>query len=99
MVIIVPTTSLITACIPTDWAAWMDEEKKNLRLRYPEEEYFPDDYYERLEEWWVSSMDARLIEPIECTEQDGKYLIWDGHHRYALSIINNILEVPITIPD
>ena len=81
---------------PTDWSIWWEEEKKNLRLRYPDEENFPDDYYEKMESWWISSHKSRMIDPILVDEE---YVLIDGHHRYAISVIHGIKEVPIIFED
>ena len=86
------TKDLVPDSIETDWAKWWEIEKKRLRLRYPDEEYFPDDYYERMEAWWISSPQARAIDPIIV---DHNYKIIDGYHRYAISIIHGINSVPV----
>ena len=103
--IVVPTNKLVPIVVSNDssqkdlieidWGKWWEEEKQNLRLRFPDEEYWPDDYYERLEAWWVSSPQARVIEPIIVAE---KYEIIDGYHRYAISIIHGIKELPVLLP-
>lgn len=91
---LVPLNQLIPDCIETNWAEWWEQEKKNLRLRYPDEEFFPDDYYERMENWWIASEENRAIDPILITKQN---VIVDGYHRYAISVIHEIERVPVII--
>jgi hypothetical protein len=90
----IAVSQLIPDCIDTNWAEWWEIEKRNLRLRYPEEEFFPDDYYEKMENWWLSSPQNRAIDPIQIDENS---IIIDGYHRYAISIIHGLKEVPVVI--
>lgn len=69
------------------WLDWLIEEKKNVRLRFGRDEeairYFPDDYYEKMENWW--STDSRQIDPVRLERDNGIYRIVDGWHRVAIS--------------
>ena len=83
--------------------AWLIDEKKNLRIRYPiicpeDILYWPDDYYERMEVWW-SKPDNRTKDPIVVIHQRiaDTYAIADGWHRFAISHKLGIKEVPVFV--
>jgi hypothetical protein len=44
-----------------------------------------------MEEWWSSTPDEHLI---VAEEEDGKFYIWEGTHRFALSMIHGMNAVP-----
>ena len=95
--IIIALDSIVTDTDPNlDWVKWIEDERKYLRKRFPEKEYFPDDYYERLEAWWSSSPEARLIDPLLVAPlENNRFQLVDGHHRYAICIKYGITDVPV----
>lgn len=70
------------------WIGWFEEEKQLVRLRFGYDEeakrYFPDDYYEKMVQWWANH-NENPIDPIEIYKEEGIIRIADGHHRFAIS--------------
>ena len=95
-VFLYPTYLLLTDSIISnkqDWINWLANECPIHRFGGD----FPVDYYIKLEKFWLEECN-RWRDPIYCRILDHVGLeITDGHHRYAISLKNDILFVPITI--
>lgn len=83
------------------WEEWLalESTRERVRNRFGTGEealhYWPDDYYEKMEQWWVS--DRRYLEPLRVTLVDGVYRLLDGWHRLAISHKNKMPTVPCEI--
>ncbi len=83
--------------------AWLIEEEKNLRIRFPiicqeDIKYWPDDYYQRMEIWW-NKLENRLTDPLVVIyfKNYDTYRISDGWHRFAISHKLGIKEIPVVV--
>jgi hypothetical protein len=69
------------------WRLWLEQEKE-----WAAEGGRPDQYYEKMEEWWTTNADEHMI-VVQGT--DGKYHVWEGTHRHAIAKANNMKTVPV----
>lgn len=78
--------------------SWYETEKTKVRERFGSDQealmYWPDDYYEKMEDWWKSFPEK---EPIEVIKLGDKYEIIDGWHRLAISHKFNIQKIPCEV--
>lgn len=78
------------------WLKWLQDEIATVRFRFGNDEealeFFPDDYYQRLEDWW--SKDPHQ-EPIVVKRVVGFVRIVDGWHRVAISHKIGLTSVPV----
>lgn len=100
MIEYIPITSIFCNYTKECLLNWLEDEVKNLRVRYPitcpeDLIYWPDDYYEKMEQWW--STDNRIQEPIVVIKCGDIYQISDGWHRFAISHKIGLTEVPVYI--
>lgn len=88
---------------PQQWIDWLEEEKGLVRHRfgYDDEakQYFPDDYYDRMIEWWKTQQFSN-VDPITVYYDDkGVVQIEDGSHRLAISHLLKWETVPVVFSD
>lgn len=80
-----------------EWISWLAQESGVVRKRFGSDSeaihYFPDDYYDKMEQWWAS--DRREIDPVTLsTDSDGIVRIVDGWHRVAISHKIGLTYIP-----
>lgn len=94
--LILPLDKIVTnpACSKEEWLHWLAEEYEYLPDRLPEA---PQDYYDRMTDWWCKSEQERAKEPVRCKFVDGEFHLDDGHHRFVISLANNIKEIPVEV--
>lgn len=83
------------------WLRFIKEEAKNVRKRFGNDkealEFFPDNYYELMEDWWKIP-ENREIDPITISVlKGGKIFLEDGWHRVAIAIKLGIEELPAIV--
>lgn len=93
-----PVSEIETDRPASFWIKWLEDEKKLVRHRFGNDDearqYFPDDYYERMEAWWAT--ERRDIDPIAVYRDKGGIIrIEDGSHRFAISHKLKHKTVPI----
>lgn len=72
---------------PEEWKKWFDQEKT-----WAAEGGRPENYFENMEKWWTTNPDEHMV-VVHGT--DGKYYVWEGTHRQAISKIHGMKTVPV----